>query len=427
MSRYYSSGRYQPIAGRRAQKSNKGSRFRVIFLLALFLTSTLLYCVPVPKIQAQPTQTSFQTGQAVDIRWPEVKQSAVGAVNLGVLAESSNQQALPTASLAKIFTALMVQKAKPISVSEMGATIQFDSADEHLMNQYIAQLGSYYPVKNGQSLSQYDALRALMIVSANNIADKLAVWSYGSMDAYLAEANAYFKSQGLSNTHIADASGFSSQTVSSASDLLLASQMLMKDPVLKEIVNTPATTIAGVSVRNTNGLLGRDGTVGIKTGNTDEALGCFVIARQLTLADNQEIIVLAVVMGANTVPEAMLSARELSKQAEAGLDYQTVISKNEAVATYQTPWGESAKVVAEQDLWAVVWRGKPLQPVLEVDPVSSGTEKGTKVGLIKLTTAEKQVQTPLLLAESVKKPPLTWRLAGRHYSRLTAFINKKKS
>lgn len=420
MSQYYSSSRYQSNRRLSHQKESRfWTKFAIVFLLMLLIISSLMYLWPVSKVSAQPASFNYEVGQPVNINWPNAKQSALGAVDFGVLAKSDNQQSLPTASTAKIFTALMVTKAKPIKPGESGSEIVFNAEDVALMNDYINKLGSYYPIHDGQVLSEYDALRALLIVSANNVADKLAIWAYGSTDEYITQANQYLKHQGLNNTHISDASGFSPETTSSASDILLASQMLMKDDVLAEIVNTKNTTIAGVEVRNTNGLLGQDGVVGVKTGNTDEAKGCFVIARTIDLAEGGSVVILAVVMGSNTVPEAILSAKELTVQAQSAIKYQTVLKKGSEVSIYKIPWGSVANIVANQDIKAVVWAGEKIDSKVNIESLKLGAKKGTTVGSLQTTIGSRHFSTPLVLSQDITNPPLDWRLLRRYTNRLS--------
>ena len=106
-----------------------------------------------------------------------------------------------------------------------------------LYDNYASQDGSVVVVSEGEQISEYQALQAMLLPSANNMADTLAVWAYGSMDNYLAYANNLATSLSLKQTHLADASGFSAQTVSSASDLVELAQTAMNDPVLTQIVS----------------------------------------------------------------------------------------------------------------------------------------------------------------------------------------------
>src|SRR5258708_40122528 len=88
---------------------------------------------------------------------------------------------------------------------------------------------------------------------------------------------------GMGATHYADVSGFSPLSVSIPSDLIRLGQTAMLQPVLAQIVAQSQATlpVAGV-VHNLDTLLGQEGGVGIKTGHTDQAGGCFVMAADLT-------------------------------------------------------------------------------------------------------------------------------------------------
>lgn len=416
MSQYYSSSRYysKPQKPKKKHSYRIGIKIICTGFVLLTIIGSLMYFWPVPKAQAQPAKVAYQTEQSFSIKWPNAKQSAVGVVGYGVVKESDNQQPLPTASMAKIFTALMVVKAKPLMVGEAGPELQFNTADVNLMNDYINKLGSYFPVHNEQILTEEEALNALLIVSANNIADKLAVWAYGSTEAYIQQANEYFKEQGLSGTHISDASGFSPQTVSTAGDIILATQMLMDDPVLSSIVSTKEVVIAGTTVHNTNGLLGNDGVVGVKTGNTDEAKGCFVIARNIKLAEDKEATLLAVVMGANTVPEAMLSAKQLTIQAQDEIMYRNILPRGSVVTSYQTPWGENIDVITSQDINILTWSGAKIEPKLKIKTLSVNEGKGTEVGVLYTVTGDQKQKTSVQLSKDLNAPPIGWRLAGRY-------------
>jgi D-alanyl-D-alanine carboxypeptidase (penicillin-binding protein 5/6) len=71
----------------------------------------------------------------------------------------------------------------------------------------------------------------------------------------------------------------------------------MRLPVFASIVATPSVTlpVAG-TVHNTNALLGRDGFVGVKTGSTDAAGGCFAF-RAIRWVDGRQTTITGVVLG----------------------------------------------------------------------------------------------------------------------------------
>ena len=84
--------------------------------------------------------------------------------------------------------------------------------------------------------------------------------------------NATTRSLGMAHTRYTDPSGYDDATISTAADQLLLVDRAMCLPTFASIVATPSTTlpVAG-TVRNTDGLLGHNGFVGVKTGSTDAA------------------------------------------------------------------------------------------------------------------------------------------------------------
>lgn len=150
----------------------------------------------------------------------------------------------------------------------------------------------------GEQLSEYQMLEAMMLPSADNMADSLAIWAYGSLPAYQAAANQYLANHNINDTHVGvDASGLDPSTVSTAHDLVLLGEAAMQNAVLAEIVAKPSVNgfpLMG-TISNTNTLLGQNGIVGAKTGNTDQAGGVFVFAANYNDANGQELSVVGAV------------------------------------------------------------------------------------------------------------------------------------
>ncbi|PTR21837.1 D-alanyl-D-alanine carboxypeptidase (penicillin-binding protein 5/6) [Rhodococcus sp. OK519] len=193
------------------------------------------------------------------------------------------QRPQPAASTAKIITALTVLARMPLALGEDGPTLTMTEADADLYRDYAARGGSAVAVGAGQELTEYEMLVGMLLPSANNLADTLAVWVFGSLDEYRTAADELVRSLGMSSTTVgADASGFSATTKSTARDLTLLAAAAVRHPVIAEIVARDSATLSGVGVvRNTNWLLGRPGVVGLKTGTTDEAGGVFLFAAKV--------------------------------------------------------------------------------------------------------------------------------------------------
>src|SRR5882672_4752534 len=256
-------------------KRHSATRYTGALLAAMIGTvGACNYLRPLPVVTANAASLSSQLGTPT-IAWPAVGQSAVGAIGYGVLANSGEQSKIPTASVAKIITALTVLKAKPLKLGEQGPSITISNADVALYNQYVAASGSVAKVAVGEQLSEYQALQAMLLPSANNVADTLAIWAFGSLKAYKAQATQLVEELGLTQTTIGDdASGYSPSTVSTAPDLVQLGEAALQNPVVAQIVrqHSAVLPVAG-TVTNADTLLGTNGIIGIKVGNNNQDRG----------------------------------------------------------------------------------------------------------------------------------------------------------
>ena len=275
--------------------SNKQSRNKIVNLYI----SSINYIYPskqtdVPKIKKEVT---------LNLPWPSYGQSAYGEKQDNKVYQSAQDlKPVPIASVAKIITALAVLEKKPLKPGEQGPSILITEADIAFYNEHLANQGTVVPVNVGEEITQYQALQAMLQPSANNIADTLAVWAFGSKEEYIAYANNMLQKLNLQNTKVADPSGYSPNTVSTAPELVKLGFIYLENPVLIEIAKQPSSTIpiAG-EIKNYNASLNESEIVGIKIGFTDEA-GRTFIATDLSNSNNPKV---AVVLGAESLPQVM--------------------------------------------------------------------------------------------------------------------------
>lgn len=398
---------------RQRQRRSRGKRFVSMLLATLILIGVaggLAYSRPVSAVP--PSLVALQSEQIapLNLPWPSKGQAAVGAVGFGVVDEHNTEKPKPIASTAKMVTALMVLQKKPLQSGQTGPDITFTANDEAIYRAYIAKGGSVYPVTAGETISERQALDALLVMSANNIADLLAVWAYGSMDAYTTAANQYLRSHNITTMTMSDASGFSPKTVATAADLVQVGELIMQDALLSEVVAQKSISIPGVGeVSSTNVILG-NGVVGIKTGNTDEAGGCFVIAVKHEVA-GQAVLIVAAVTGAEDVRTAITQAQRIALDARSGFAEHEVVPKGAVVAEYQVPWGESIRAVTASSLRAVSWLPSQPKPETHLDSISAGKAVGQTVGTV---TVSGGASVDVVLDGGLVSPPLTWRLYRRY-------------
>jgi len=350
---------------------------------------------------------------ALKLAWPS-EQAAVGIVGTSILKTHGVQKPTATASTAKLITALSVLHARPLAAGQHGPTVALSAADVALYNTYKAEDGSVVAVKVGERISEYEMLEAMLLPSANNMADSLARWAFGSLHAYITFANSYVRHLGLAHTHVGgDASGFSPNTTSTASDLVRLGELAMRSPVLAHIVGqTTATGIPVVgTVRNTNALLRTSGIVGVKTGNTTQAGGVFIVAAETTVNANPATIVTAV-LGAPTLVGAFHISLPLVRSAEASFRPATIIIAGTVVGQYRLPWGGRAAAIASKTLVVDAWDGVVIPVIITLHPVRADAHAGQAVGNLAAaaTILAGKHMIALTLKAAPSKASLWWRL-----------------
>jgi D-alanyl-D-alanine carboxypeptidase len=140
-------------------------------------------------------------------------------------------------------------------------------------------------MKRGQKLTVDQALKALMIVSANDVAVMLAEGAGGSVARFARAMDAESARLGLRasswrNPHGLDARGHRS----TAFDLAILARAVLQDPWLARVVRKRHAAFISPSGRRhtltarSRFLLGYRGAVGVKTGFTDDAGHCLAAA-----------------------------------------------------------------------------------------------------------------------------------------------------
>ncbi len=263
------------------------------------------------------TETSGQQKQSAKFDWP-TKYTAVGTLKSGVVASSETAiTPRPIASMAKIITALAILEKAPLKQGEKGITIVFDEEDARIFAEYQAKDGAVTPVEVGKSMNQYEALQAMLLPSSNNVTDSLVRRVFGSTENYTKYANNMIKKYNLKGTVVSDASGFLPNTVSTPSDMVIVTQMAMKNPVIAEITAQKEANIpvAG-KIKNGNRLLHiNPAVVGGKPGNTDEAGWCLLFVAKIPDKLPSGDLFIGVVMDAKTPDELFDMSQRLIDQA----------------------------------------------------------------------------------------------------------------
>jgi D-alanyl-D-alanine carboxypeptidase (penicillin-binding protein 5/6) len=229
--------------------------------------------------------------------WPADGQAAFIRTGQSQIQAGPRQHAVAIASVAKVMTAYLVLRDHPLRPGQDGPTITLTDDDVADTDRRRGQGESVVSIAVGERLTERQALQALLLPSANNIAAVVARWDAGSTGRFVARMDATARSLGMTHTRYTDPSGYDDATVSTAADQVRIVDRAMRLSVFAGIVATPSATlpVAG-TVRNTNTLLGHNGFVGVKTGSTAAAGGCFAF-RAIRWIDGRRTVITGVVLG----------------------------------------------------------------------------------------------------------------------------------
>ncbi|MFB6704238.1 D-alanyl-D-alanine carboxypeptidase [Streptomyces sp. NPDC056333] len=387
----------------------------VILLLIAFAIVQAVRPLPTPELRltAQPTYTF--DGSKPSLPWPNEGQGYMAATGLGTVDSFGEQKAVPIGSVAKAMTAYIVLKDHPLKKGQAGPSITVDAKAESDGKLDAAGESTLNTVKTGDKLTEQEALSAIMIPSANNIARLLARWDAGSEKAFVKKMNDTAKSLGMKNTTYTDPSGLTATTVSSAEDQVKLGQKLVEIPALMAITKLPSwTDPSGKDWRNYNTLVPYDGALGIKTGSTSKAGGNLLFAAHKMVGDTDQLIVGAV-LGQHKAPiidtvnavskDVMVATEDLLKSGK-------VVRKGDVVGAIDDGFGGTTPVVATEDVAAVGWPGLTVKLELTDDGKTLPHEAaaGTHVGTLTVGEGSSQVKVAVALQSDLTNPSFGQKL-----------------
>ena len=184
------------------------------------------------------------------------------------------------------------------------------------------------------------------------------------------------------------------------------------------IVRQPQLTLPNSpELFNYNTILGQDGIVGIKTGATAAAGGCFMFAARAS-AVGRRVELLGVVLGERAtplIPAALHAGETLIGPVVAGLHPVTALPAGTVVANIRVPWGPPVAVTTARAVTVVHFGPTPVGLTVRPGPtvVAVGLPAGAPVGTVSVDTGG-QVQTVAAVTDQpIQGPSRRWRLERR--------------
>ncbi|MCR4963774.1 MAG: D-alanyl-D-alanine carboxypeptidase [Firmicutes bacterium] len=282
----------------------------------------------------------------------------VDAANGKVLYSQNPDEQLPVASTTKVLTALIVLE----NVSDLKQTV---TLPDDFVN--VGESGIY--LQAGETHTYEDLLYAMLLRSANDAAQALAISVAGSEEAFVDLMNQRSRELGLQNSHWANPHGLEAEGhYSCARDLAVIAREALKNEVFNTIVSTYSWTIPWENneydrvVYNHNQFLSSyEGADGVKTGYTSQAGNCLISS--------------ATRNGMRLIGVVLNCADHYSESAEL-LDYGfenfsrfKVADKGEVVGSVKVSKGRQGAVdaVVGEDIYVVMPNGSTYSPEYKLE------------------------------------------------------------
>ncbi|MEU9586390.1 D-alanyl-D-alanine carboxypeptidase [Streptomyces werraensis] len=387
----------------------------VILLLIVFAIVQNVRPLPAPTLALTADDTHTFDGDPVKLPWPGEGQGWMSGDGIGTMDHFGEQKPVAIGSVAKTMTAYIILREHPLKPGEEGPKIEVDAKAEEEGGYDKDGESTLNTVKAGDFLTEKQALSAVMIPSANNIARLLARWDAGSEEAFVKKMNDTAKELGMTNTTYTDPSGLKETTVSTAEDQTKLGIAAMRNPAMVAITSAASwTDPSGQYWSNYNELPYTMGAIGIKTGSTTKAGGNLLFAARKKVG-GQEVTVVGAILGQHKGPSILDTVNEVSKPAlraaQDALTSANILRKGTVVGYVDDGLGGRTPVAVTEDVKAVGWAG------LEVKLTFAGTElphtakAGTKVGTLTVGDGENgAVKVPVALKADLVEPGFTDRL-----------------
>ncbi len=317
-----------------------------------------------------------------------------------ILYERDSHKRLPIASVTKVMTLLLVMEA-----IDSG---QISMKDNVTCSATAASMGgSQIWLKENETMSVHDLVKAAAVVSANDACAALAEHISGSIEGFVAAMNDRAAKMGLKDTKFLDCSGLNDEAYSSAYDVAMMSRELIKHKTITEFTTIWMDTIRNGQSQlvNTNKLVRfYQGATGLKTGTTAAAGSCLSAT-----AERHGLSLISVILGCGSTDERFGGARKMLDYGFANYGVYTpeVDAAQLKPIPVQRGLAEQVKVSAEKPSSILIKKGEEKSVTSEVTlskDLEAPVIKGQTVGEVVVKLNGKKVASyPVKAAENVKR------------------------
>jgi D-alanyl-D-alanine carboxypeptidase (penicillin-binding protein 5/6) len=213
-----------------------------------------------------------------------------------------------------------------------------------------------------------------------------------------------------------DSTGLNAGSVSNAADQVVVAERAMANPVFAAIVGEASIElpVAG-TLYNYDYLVGHSGIVGIKTGSTIQAGGCFLFAAHRPVLGKDQLVIGAVLgqRGPSILEAALTAGQRLIDAVAGSLRPMAVTLPSSEVGRIGVPWGHEVAVRAGGGAVFLGWPGMAVKVTVTPTPLHPPLAAGQQVGTVTYRVGTQVVSRPLTVDGAVPRPSLSWRLTRR--------------
>lgn len=324
-----------------------------------------------------------------------------------VLFAQNAKEELPPASVTKVMTMLLILEGcedKKISMDDV-VTVSENAA---------SMGGSQMYMEPGEQHTVDELLMGVAMVSANDGCVALAEHLCGSVEMFVEKMNQRAEQLGMKNSNFVNTNGLPvANHYSSAYDIAIMTRELLNHEASHDLLTKEQAVIKvglpgkekDFELINTNKLLHQyEGTLGVKTGFTQDAMYCLSAAAE---RDGSRLI--AVILGAETSTVRFDEAKKLLNYGFSNYETVTVAKKGDIKRTVVLEKSNRGHVdIAAGENCSILLRkgeNKKVETRVELDGnIDAPVKKGDKMGqlVIYLDGIEAE-RFPLVAAESAGK------------------------
>ncbi len=356
--------------------------------ISFFLLFPLLFSFSFTAVSAKAAETI--SGECAVL---------IEATSRRVLFEKNANRRHPMASTTKIMTALVALEALPldsvISVPEEATGIE----------------GSSVYLKAGDRYRLEDLLYALLLQSANDAAEVIAIAVSGTVEAFAVRMNEKAKELALTDTHFENPHGLDGdEHYTTARELAIITAHALENSDFAKIVSTRRYVFSSLDGANPRTLINHnkmlllyEGAVGVKTGYTKRCGRCLVSA-----AEREGLLLIAVTL------DAPSDWHDHTALLDYGFDsYENRLLASQGSLSLEVPifnHATTVRVVNRDAIYMVLPRdaASPEPKIELLPPPIAPIKLGDIAGSITYTDSDgRSVTSPLIFSESISLPHKT--------------------